>query len=109
MTVLFGGLYLCTVLLKSVWSIRQAYQRIDDARANLMFVQAKNEELKRKVAEVQTKDYLERVARNDLNMQKDGETIVVLTDNDPVSVKRYDETKEEKERPNYLKWWELVR
>ncbi len=103
------GFYLIWTLARGVFELRTAYARIDDARRALALEQTKGEQLKKKWDEVQTAEYLEKVARNDLNMQKEGETIVVLPSNQPASAESYGEAKEEKELPNYLKWWNLVR
>lgn len=103
------GVYLAWTLAKGVLELRLAYKRIDEARQILAMEQSRGEELKRKWAEIQTPEYLEKVARNDLNMQKEGETIVVLPSNKAALVKGSGETKEEKELPNHLKWWNLVR
>lgn len=103
------GMYLVWVLFKGVMEIRQAFLRIEEARKTLAGEQEKNQALKKKWQEVLTREYLERVARNDLNMQKEGETIVVLTENEPAFAKSYGEARGEKEAPNYLKWWRLIR
>ena len=60
------------------------------------------------MAEVQTREYVEKVARNELLMQKEGEMVVVLS-SQPASAKGSGEAKEEKELPNYRKWWNLIR
>ncbi|MFZ2202533.1 MAG: septum formation initiator family protein [Microgenomates group bacterium] len=107
--VFFIGLYLTWVLARGILDIRQAYRRVDESRKRLAEAQAKNEELKRKMVEVQTREYVEKVARNELLMQKDGETVVVLTNDQPASVQSDGKAKEEKELPNYLKWWNLIK
>ena len=107
--VLVVGLYLTWVLAYGILDIRQAYRRVDESRERLAEAQTRNEELKKKMTEVQTREYLERVARNELNMQKEGETVVVLSQLKPPSAQDNGEAKEEKEAPNYLKWWELVK
>ena len=107
--VIFIGLYLTWVLARGILDIKQAYRRVDESREKLAEAQAKNEELKKKMAEVQTREYVEKVARNELLMQKAGETVAVLTNNQPASAKSYGEAEEEKELPNYLKWWNLIK
>ncbi|OGD71596.1 hypothetical protein A3D09_02815 [Candidatus Collierbacteria bacterium RIFCSPHIGHO2_02_FULL_49_10] len=107
--LLVSGFYLVWTLSKGIWELRTANLRIDEARQILAREQAKAEQLKRKWTEVQTADYLEKVARNDLNMQKEGETIVVLPSNQPASAESYGEAKEEKELKNWEKWWNLVK
>jgi cell division protein FtsB len=102
-------MYLAWVLARGIWDIRLAYRRIDEAREVLALEQAKAEKLKEKWEEVQTREYLEKVARNDLNMQKEGETIVVLPGSQPASAPGFREVRGEKELPNWEKWWNLVK
>lgn len=110
--ILAIGGYLVWILVKGVWEVKTAYRRIDDARQTLASEQAKNVVLKQKWEEVQTREYLENVARNGLNMQKEGETVVVLTG----EISSGSATPEEasakasgKQEPNYLKWWSLMK
>ncbi len=107
--VLVIGLYLAWVLARGILDIRQAYRRMDESKKRLVEAQAKNEELKKKMAEVQTREYVEKVARNELLMQKAGETVVVLSQPESRSHQDDGEAKEEEELPNYLKWWNLVK
>ena len=72
------GIYLSWTLGNGVLEMMLAYRRIDEARQILAMEQSRGEELKRKWDEIQTPEYLEKVARNDLNMQKEGETVVVI-------------------------------
>jgi len=107
--VLVIGLYLTWVLARGILDIRQAYRRVDESGKRLAEAQVKNEELKKKMAEVQTREYVERVARNELLMQKAGEMVVVLSQMETRSPQGSGEAKEEKELPNYRKWWNLIK
>ncbi len=102
------GIYLTWVLGKGVFELRLAYKRIDEARQILSAEEAKSRELQKKWTEVQTSNYIEKVARNDLNMQKEGETVVILP-----TVKQKSEASqpqgEEKDILNYQKWWNLIK
>lgn len=106
--VFFIGLYLTWVLAHGILDIRQAYRRVDEARARLAEAQTKNEGLKKKMAEVQTREYVEKVARDELLMQKAGEMVVVIQAPATVGA-RQNPQEEEKELPNYLRWWNLVK
>jgi len=107
------GIYLSWTLGNGVLELRLAYRRIDEARQILAMEQSRGEELKRKWAEIQTPEYLEKVARNDLNMQKEGETVVVLTgsNNQPRSggVSSTRKSEDETVEANWERWWSLVK
>lgn len=104
------GIYLTWTLGKGVLELRLAYRRIDEARQILTTEQVRGEELKRKWAEIQTPEYLEKVARNDLNMQKEGETVAVLVGDARQSPEsKIQNPESDKEVPNWQKWLSLVR
>ena len=102
------GLYLIWTLAKGVVELRTAYGRIDEAKRVLEGEKIKSQDLGNKWAKVQTPEYLEEVARNDLNMQREGETVVLLP-----TVRKVDEGEkgldQEKELKNWEKWWNLVK
>jgi len=104
------GIYLSWTLGNGVLELRLAYRRIDEARQILAMEQSRGEELKRKWAEIQTPEYLEKVARNDLNMQKEGETVVVLQKTSGEARSRSAGQKlESVDEPNWQKWLNLLR
>lgn len=102
------GLLLLWSLVKGFWGFRKAYRRVDEAKEVLKAEEIKNQELEDKLKEVQKEDYIERVIRNELNMQKEGETVVVLPDNEFLKVLEPDSPIEEEKRPKE-KWLDLVR
>ncbi len=104
------GVYLTWTLGKGVLELKLAYKRIDEARQILALEQARGEELKRKRAEIQTPEYLEKVARNDLNMQKEGETVVVMEKTSGEARSRSaGQEQEDVDVPNWERWWSLVK
>ena len=61
----------------------------------------------------QSLDFLEREARNRLNLIKPGERMVILPQNNSTDVETETKVEEkgkplEKPRPNWQKWWELL-
>lgn len=105
--VFFVGLLLLWSLVKSFLGFGGAYRRVDEAKKMLENEENKNKQLKDKFEEVQKNEYIEKVIRNELNMQMEGETIVVLPDNkqDEFPQARDDEDK----KKNWEKWWNLVK
>ncbi len=103
------GIYLTWTLGKGVLELKLAYRRIDEARQILSAEESRAAELRKKWTDVQTSGYIEKVARNDLNMQKEGETVVVLPSVGQNIEASQPQNKEEKKLPNYLKWWNLVK
>ena len=108
MGVLLIGVYLFVVFCRGIWEIRLAYLRLSEANALLMAEEQKSRELGQKQAEVTGLGYIEQVARNNLNMQKDGEIVVVFPMNLLTGAKRQEIETAEVSEPNWQKWWGVV-
>lgn len=59
----------------------QAGKRLDTKADEVNKLQQQNQELKKKLTQVSSSDYVEQIAREKLNMAKPGETVVVVPDN----------------------------
>ena len=61
----------------SVWRLYRAGERVKAARVELGVAGARNEELKKRLVEVQSPGWLEREAREKLGLGKPGEVVVI--------------------------------
>ena len=105
--VLILFVYLIWVFGSGLWQLYKAGGRLESSRESLEVEQKKNEELKRKLAEVQDLSFIEKEAREKLNMQKPEETVVILPDfNLEMDVNKEDV---EVDKPNWQKWLDLFR
>ncbi len=95
------------VLISAPGSIRNLWQKksiILDKKAELAREKAKNEELKQKLSEVQSPQFIEKEAREKLGMARVGETVVLLDKSQAANLN--DQTKTEN-IPNWQKWRKL--
>ena len=60
-------------------------------------------ELQKELARVQSPEYIEEVARDKLNLQKEGEVVVVL----PETLASPEPQTEPRPQANWNKWWKL--
>lgn len=104
--VLLLFVYLIFVLSSNLLGIYKAGGRVEEAREKLEAERIRNEELRKKVAEVQSEEFVEREAREKLNLQKEGELVVILPESE---VRMGVETEKIAEKANWEKWWELFR
>jgi len=102
------GCLLLWSLIRGFWGFRKAYKRVDEAKEILKAEEVKNLRLENKLEEVQKEDYLERVIRNELNMQKEGETVVVLPNNGSLKILDISLPIEQEKEPRE-KWLDLIR
>ena len=104
--VLYWGLVLVmgvfTVRLSAnVWRLWKAGDRIKDAESGVRSQELENQELKKRLAEVQSPEFIEKEAREKLGLGKPGEEIVVLPEVPAMpSMPVVGE-------PNWRRWWKL--
>ncbi len=109
--------YMVVSLTRSAIYLSGKGKILDDARQKLSQAQEKNAELKKKLEEVQSQEFIEKEAREKLDMSYDGESVVMF-----VRRGKADETPCRDARscvstssasspdpsPNWLKWWRLI-
>ena len=101
------GLVLIWSLSKGLWEVREGYKRVEEAEGVLRQEKEKKESLEKEYERVQDNEYIEKIVRDELNMQKGGETVVVLPDRE--SLRLEDSLNEEnKAEKNWVKWWNLI-
>lgn len=65
-------------LSRQIISALQASQRLDQAADELSKTQSQNQQLKEQLARTQQYDFVEKVARNKLDLARPNETVVVI-------------------------------
>lgn len=109
LVVLGVGVYLALSWGRGLFEIRQAGKRLEEAQKGLQQAQAYHQKLLARWDQVRTSEYQEQVARNDLNMQKEGETVVVVMNKNEIPRTNVQAQSEASNIPNWLKWWGLLR
>lgn len=100
--IIFTGLILAINLSRSLIGLFKKGDIISESAKKLSIVKGENEELKKQLATVQQKDYIEKQAREKLNLGKEGEIVVILPSISPVPIQ---EKKEELQ--TWQKWIKL--
>ena len=67
-------------ILSQITQAIKSGERLSQATDQVVKMQSKNEELKKKLTQIQSPDFIEEVARNKLSLSKKGETIVIIPD-----------------------------
>ena len=93
-------------LARSIYSLWQKNHLVTDVRSEVEKEKKENDELKKKLAQVQKPEFVEEEARNKLFLAKPNDGIIVLSEKDreatlPAKPKPQDT------RPNWRKWWDL--
>ncbi len=111
--VLGVGVLFAWSLWQGVGQIKSGYRRLDSAKEELRRKSEENAKLMEKVDEVSNPGYTEKIIRDDLKMQREGEVLVVLPDEGPDSPNKVDGEQADRLsqsiRNNWQKWWNLLR
>lgn len=75
---------LASNLIRSFLSISQRENILKDAQDRLEEVREENQNLQRQLAKVESGEYIEKEARNKLNLGKEGEVMLILPSISPV-------------------------
>lgn len=94
-------------LVNQIYSSIQAGKRLDDAAEELVRLQNKNSELKKKLVEVLSLEFVEKQARNKLNLARPGETIVIISQKEIDRVLGLNQVAAESRLPNWQAWLKL--
>jgi cell division protein FtsB len=97
------GLLLAIKLSINIYRIWRTGDRITQAQVQLDNVKKEQAELKQRLAQVQTAEFVEKEAREKLGYGKDGEIIVIV----PKLEESQESDSSEGPIENWRKWWEL--
>lgn len=104
LVIYFTTLLLVVNTARSIYSVWQKQSVLGERRAIVDQLRQENEGLKQDLLQVESQDFIEKQAREKLNLQKEGDIVVVL----PQDLKYKDAPQvEEPEAPNWRKWWSL--
>ncbi len=85
----------------------RAEGRFQDTIEKLHKLEVKNKELKSKLDEIKTPEFIEKEARNKLGLTKEGETLVIIPQEKIDAVLGLTKKIEEIKLPNWLGWFKV--
>ncbi|MFH1840656.1 MAG: septum formation initiator family protein [Candidatus Shapirobacteria bacterium] len=101
--IFFGGIVVIIGLSKDILRLLKVGDEVKIAEQKVFDLKQKNQELKAQLDYYQSDEFVEKEARNKLNLVRPGETIIVL----PLDYGGKASSFEHPDPPNYLKWWRL--
>ena len=94
-------------LLNQIFNALKSEERLSLAAEALYKLEVKNKQLKQRLGEISSREFIEEQARNKLGLGKKGETMVIIPDEKLKEVLGASESASEKRLPNWLGWWRL--
>ncbi len=93
------------MLTRSIITVWQKGDVIQERKTELRKIEAENEALRRRLAEAQSPEFIEKQAREKLGMSKPGEAVVLMPP--ATEAAKMLEDLGQKPVPNWLAWWRL--
>lgn len=93
---------------RQIFKALDSQDRLDQAADNLSQLQEENRILQQKFEEVQKQEFVEKIARNKLNLAKPNETLVIIPQTEIDKVLGISDRVEEKKLPNWERWLKLI-
>lgn len=96
-------------LIQGILAVKRSNDKIEEEKRKVAEEQARNDELKKQLQEVNSQSFTEQVARDKLGLAKPGETVLVLPDKEVLKklAPRLEEEQDTLPDPNWKKWLKL--
>jgi len=101
---IFAVVFLGTGLGKEFYRDYQIQKEIESLQNDIMAIEKDNYKLAQLIEYYKTDEYKEAEARKRFSLKKEGESVVIVRSN-PRVLGDFDVEEENKNLPNYLKWW----
>ncbi|OGE32679.1 hypothetical protein A3C59_03765 [Candidatus Daviesbacteria bacterium RIFCSPHIGHO2_02_FULL_36_13] len=85
----------------------RSQDRLSEQAETVSRLEMENRELKKKLIDIQSPEFIEEQARNKLGLSKGGETIVIIPDSKLKSILYASESAKEVRLPNWQGWFKL--
>lgn len=93
-------------LLTQIMEAAKYGERLSQAAETVYKLEAQNRELKKKLSEIQSPEFIEEQARNKLGLGKAGETVVIIPE-DKLKLVMGASAPAQIRLPNALGWWRV--
>lgn len=108
--IIFAVIILVLALMYNLWAqimtALKSGERLSQAAETVFKLEAKNKELKEKLAQIKSPQYIEEQARNKLGLSKGGETIVIIPEDKLRQILGASQSAQIR-LPNWLGWWKM--
>lgn len=103
------SLLMLVSLTRNIMKVREAKERLKEKEDYIEKIREENDELSQRVEIFKSEEFVESQLRDKLGLAKEGETIIVLPDEE--TIKKFGPSDEKEEEilpdPNWKKWFKL--
>jgi cell division protein FtsB len=103
------SLLMLASLSRNIIKVREAKERLKEKEEYIEKIKGENEELNQRADVFKSEEFIEKQLRDKLGLAKEGETIIVLPDEETIRKFAPSDEKEEEilPDPNWKKWFKL--
>lgn len=102
--IILISLVMAYKLVSQIIEATKSGERLSQAVEAVYKLEAKNKELKKKLAQIKSPQFIEEIARNKLGLGKPGETVIIIPDEKIKEVLQASASAKEARLPNPLGW-----
>ncbi len=106
-SIIIGFIFILYGMFHQIYNSLEAGNRLDRELNKLAELQKKNSELKKRLADVETHQFIEQQARDKLNLTREGETMVIIPEHELQKVLGIEQKSVEIKLPNWMGWLKL--
>lgn len=103
---LIASLFILNSLVRSISSLWSKQELLVKAQKQLENKKRENEQLGKRLSQVQSQEFIEKEVRNRLFLVKPGESLVLIPE-ELLKASESAKGKAKDQKPNWQKWWEL--
>lgn len=100
-------LFIAYNLINQIIEATRSGERLSEAANVVNKLEIKNKQLKNKLSQIKSPEFIEAEIRNKLGLGKQGETIVVIPDEKIKEILQASDSAKEVRLPNPLGWWKV--
>lgn len=94
-------------LVIQITTTMKSGERLSSQAEIVYKLEAKNRELKKKLTQIQSSEFIEEQARDKLGLAKPGETVIIIPEDKLKSVMGGTVSAQQLRLPNWLGWWRV--
>lgn len=102
--ILLVSLVVAYNIINQIIAATNSAERLSQAADTVYQLEIKNKELKKKLTEIQSPQFIEEIARNKLGLSKKGETVVIIPEEKLKQVLGASESAQQIRLPNWQGW-----
>lgn len=105
--VIIASVFIINNLVRSIYTLWQKQHLLGKAQKELLEEKKRNETLKKQIKVVESKEFVEKEARDKLFLAKPGESQIILPQSKTATSEASSKASSSSTEPNWKQWWNI--